>query len=70
MGRGIVMSKLKNTKFNINFYKTFSFWIGIILTPATIKDLLLDNEYSIANWGTLICIILLMINAFFIKNDA
>jgi len=63
------MKKLKKINFNINFYKTFSFWIGIILTPETIKDLFLNNDYSVANWGTLICIILLMISAFFTEND-
>jgi len=66
-GRGLVMTKFNKIEFNINFYKTFSFWIGIILTPETIKDLFINNDYSVANWGSLICILLLMINAFYKK---
>lgn len=62
------MMWLKRRKFNYNFYKTISFWIGIILLPETINDLFLHHIYTLANWGTLIVIVMLMLDSFLIKK--
>ncbi|PRO94269.1 pirin [Lactiplantibacillus pentosus] len=59
---------IKNIGFNSNYFKTWSFWLGILTVVGLIGDPILHYHSSTSPWLPILIAILLFVAAFTKKN--
>ncbi|WP_236945125.1 pirin [Lactiplantibacillus plantarum] len=60
---------MEHIKFNRYFYKTWSFWLGILTIVGLVGDPIVHYQSSISPWIMMVIAIFLFFEAFFNKKS-
>ncbi len=56
-------------KFNTQFYKSLSFWLGLLTMIGLIADFFMHRTFSNASWLSIIVMVGLFFNSLFQKRE-
>lgn len=60
--------KSNNMKLNRDFYKTYSFWLGVLAAIGLVGDVLLKYNTAVSPWIMILIAIYLFLRAFTSKR--